>query len=205
MPKHDKKRAASPAPERGGGGKKGGDGGGGPHKKQKVSGGKASSHQPRSLVEALSKGGKKVDPKKPKKAAGDGKKKALPVGGDGKGKGNGKGKAAPVDHKTLKPNYTLVEGLKSIWNTVRIKATPADVRSKLVQQMAAKMEGHIMQVRVHSPAWEPVHRVHSPPLPAPPLPGDAAPRRLAHRGKHPAVWDRKAAREDPDGGREQAV
>jgi len=156
-----KKRGAPGSEKAGGGGGGGGSdagGGGGAKKKQKVSGGgKPSSHQPRSLVEALGKGGKVVDLKKAKKNKAGGGQKKPSSGGDGKdgkdGKGGkgGKGKggaaaAAPVDRKTLKPNYTLVEGLKAIWNTVRVKATPADVRSKLVQQMAAKMEGHIMQV-----------------------------------------------------------
>ena len=39
-----------------------------------------------------------------------------------------------------------------MWNQVRVKSTPDNVRSKLVQQMAQKMEGHILQVTLRHDA-----------------------------------------------------
>ena len=42
--------------------------------------------------------------------------------------------------------------MKSHWNTVRIKATTAAVREKLVQQMASKMEGQVLQVTLRHDA-----------------------------------------------------
>ena len=144
-------------------------------KKQKLNSGKPSPktqqqpQQPRSLLESLKKGGKKINIKKAGSPKDDGKNKSEGGSKDkkpfqkkeGKSTGNGGkgGKSSkpappltPAERRALKPNFTLVEGLKSMWNTVRIRATPADVRSKLVQQMATKMEGHIMQVTLRHDA-----------------------------------------------------
>lgn len=45
-----------------------------------------------------------------------------------------------------------MEGLKSSWNTIRMKSTSASVREKLVLQMASKMEGQVLQVTLRHDA-----------------------------------------------------
>jgi hypothetical protein len=109
-----KKRPAPPATA----GDKEGNG-----KKAKLNSGKASpkssshapaSHKPKSLVEALGKN-KKANAKKTFTAGGGGGKQGKPgyqgkEGKDGKHKSHD-GPKAPIDHKSLKPNFTLVRGL----------------------------------------------------------------------------------------------
>lgn len=115
-----KKRQAPPAA----GGEKGGNGSS--DKKAKLNSGKASPksssnhapapHKPKSLVEALGKN-KKMNVKKAFSTGGDGKQgKQQRQGKDGK---DGKqktheGHKAPIDHKSLKPNFTLVRNRYSM-------------------------------------------------------------------------------------------
>jgi len=52
----------------------------------------------------------------------------------------------------LKPNFKLVEGLKTSWNKVRIKSTPEDVRKDLLVKMVQQMTGNVLQVTLRHDA-----------------------------------------------------
>ena len=52
----------------------------------------------------------------------------------------------PAERKAAKPNFKLVESLKSSWNKVRDRDTDSAVREKLLKEMSKQMDGHILQV-----------------------------------------------------------
>mmetsp|Transcript_15693 Transcript_15693/g.15033 ORF Transcript_15693/g.15033 Transcript_15693/m.15033 type:complete len:336 (+) Transcript_15693:61-1068(+) len=111
------------------------------------------SNVPRSLTDAVAKDKKEHPSKNAKKDGGD--KKTFKKKTDGeKKKFNKEYKApmTPAERRASKPNFSLVEGLKSAWNTIRQKSTAPAVRSKLVSQMATKMEGQVLQVTLRHDA-----------------------------------------------------
>lgn len=54
--------------------------------------------------------------------------------------------SSPKDYKSAKPNFQLVENLKSDWNKVRVKTLSSGDRSKLMNKMAEKVKGKILQI-----------------------------------------------------------
>ena len=52
----------------------------------------------------------------------------------------------------LKPNFKLVEGLKTSWNKVRIRSTPETERKDLLVKMVQQMTGNVLQVTLRHDA-----------------------------------------------------
>ena len=61
-------------------------------------------------------------------------------------KGDKKQYTPPANYKAAKPNFQLVENLKSDWNKVRVKSLSTEDRNKLMQKMADKVKGKILQI-----------------------------------------------------------
>ena len=51
-----------------------------------------------------------------------------------------------------KPNFALVEELKTSWNVVRNRSTPDDKRKDLIDKMFKQMTGHVLQVTLRHDA-----------------------------------------------------
>eukprot|EP00605_Chrysophyceae_sp_TOSAG23-4_P000768 GSChrysophyteH1.ASY1.ANO1.857.1 assembled CDS len=56
------------------------------------------------------------------------------------------------ERKSSKPNFELVETMKSSWNKVRTKSTPDDERKALLEKMSSQMQGHVPQVTLRHDA-----------------------------------------------------
>ena len=57
-----------------------------------------------------------------------------------------------MDRKAAKPNFELVESIKTSWNKVRTKSTPEEEKKTLLVKMAAQMQGHVLQVTLRHDA-----------------------------------------------------
>ena len=89
----------------------------------------------------------------------NGAKKFAPVAAKSSGgagtKGTGSGSAGtPVvkDYRSSKPNFQLVENLKPVWNKIRDRTTPKNVRSELVERLVKQMKGKVLQVALRHDA-----------------------------------------------------
>jgi pumilio homology domain family member 6 len=56
------------------------------------------------------------------------------------------------ERAALKPNFQLVEDLKSSWNTVRDRSTSEETRQLLLSKMLKQMTGHTLQVTLRHDA-----------------------------------------------------
>jgi hypothetical protein len=61
-------------------------------------------------------------------------------------------KELKIERSQSKPNFKLVEVLKSSWNKVRVKSTPEKERQQLLVTMANQMAGHVLQVTLRHDA-----------------------------------------------------
>ena len=61
-------------------------------------------------------------------------------------------KELKIERSQSKPNFKLVETLKSSWNKVRVKSTPEAERQALLAIMATQMAGHVLQVTLRHDA-----------------------------------------------------
>jgi pumilio homology domain family member 6 len=57
-----------------------------------------------------------------------------------------------MDRKAAKPNFELVESIKTSWNKVRVKSTPDSEKKALLMKMAEQMAGHVQQVTLRHDA-----------------------------------------------------
>lgn len=53
---------------------------------------------------------------------------------------------SPKDYQSAKPNFQLVENLKSDWNKVRVKTLNVAERNKLMNKIAERVKGKILQI-----------------------------------------------------------
>jgi pumilio family protein 6 len=65
-----------------------------------------------------------------------------------------KNKKRELKHQraAMKPNFALVEELKTSWNVVRNRSTPESKRKDLVDKMYKQMTGHVLQVTLRHDA-----------------------------------------------------
>lgn len=61
-------------------------------------------------------------------------------------------KEIKMDRKKSKPNFELVESMKTSWNKVRTKSTSDDEKQLLLTKMSKQMEGHVLQVTLRHDA-----------------------------------------------------
>jgi len=61
-------------------------------------------------------------------------------------------KELKAERSMSKPNFSLVETLKTSWNKVRVKSTPEDVKQALLKTMSSQMAGHVLQVTLRHDA-----------------------------------------------------
>ncbi len=56
------------------------------------------------------------------------------------------------ERSMMKPNFQLVETLKTSWNKVRVKSTPESIKQELLKTMSSQMAGHVLQVTLRHDA-----------------------------------------------------
>ena len=84
------------------------------------------------------------DSKQPYKKSNDSQKKDYKNNGNNKGYSSSK--KTSEYNKTKKPNYSQVEKLKVDWNKIRVKTLKSEERHALMDKMAERVKGRILQI-----------------------------------------------------------